>query len=64
MPKKQMTAAEHKVRRAKERRATLAAAKKISKKGKVRAKKMEQQATKEAGLKMATRKRLITKKKK
>ena len=60
MPTKKMTPAEHEARRAAERRKTLAAAKKLSVKGR---KKAQQQAAKQAGLKMATRKRLVTKKK-
>lgn len=64
MPKKNMTPAELKAWQRAERRKTLAAARKISKKGRASARKAEQVATKQAGLKMATRKRLVTKKKK
>lgn len=64
MPKKRLTPAEFKAKRAADRRKTLEAARKISKKGKAAARKAEQNATKQAGLKAAMRKRLVTKKKK
>ena len=61
---KKLTPAEFKARQRRERKKTLAAAFKISKKGKAKARKAEQSATKQAGLKAAMRKRLVTKKNK